>query len=56
MGKPLRVVEVFVTRQATIDGLPQRVGEEKLSILPTAGVRQVLFDQFSESETLVEFA
>ena len=56
LGEPLRVVDVLVTRQPTIDGLPQQVGEGKLRILPTAGVRQMLVDQFSESESLVEFA
>jgi len=35
--------------------LPQQVGEAKLRVLPTA-VRQMLFDQFAESEPLVEFA
>jgi hypothetical protein len=55
LGKPLGVVEVFVASQATIDRLPQQVGEAKLRVLPTA-VRQMLFDQFAESEPLVEFA
>jgi hypothetical protein len=36
--------------------LPQQVREGKLRILPAAGIRQVLHDQFSESESLVEFA
>jgi hypothetical protein len=55
LGKPLGVVEVFVASQATIDRLPQQIGEAKLRVLPTA-VRQMLFDQFAESEPLVEFA
>jgi hypothetical protein len=36
--------------------LPQQVGEGKLRILPTGGVRQVWFDESSEPESLVEFA
>jgi hypothetical protein len=36
--------------------MQQQVGERKLPILSTAGVRQVLFDQFFEPEALVEFA
>src|ERR1035437_1274092 len=55
LGEPLGVVEVFVASQAAIDRLPQQVGEAKLRVLPTA-VRQILFDQFAESEPLVEFA
>ena len=50
-----RVLKVFVTFQTAIDGLPQQVGEGKLRILPTAGVRQVLFDEFSEPVSLVQF-
>jgi len=38
-----------------MDGLPQQVGEGKLRFLPTAGVRQMLIDQCSEPESLVEF-
>ena len=56
LGEPLGVVEVFVASQAAIDGLPQQVGEGKLRILPSAGVGQMLFDQCSEPESLVEFA
>jgi hypothetical protein len=36
--------------------LPQQVGEGKLRIFPTARVGQMLFDRFSEPESLVEFA
>ena len=54
--EPLSVVEVFISSQAAIAGLPQQVGEGELGVLPTAGVRQMLFDQFSESESLVKFA
>jgi hypothetical protein len=35
--------------------LPQQVGKAKLRVLPTR-VCQILFDQFSEPEPLVEFA
>jgi hypothetical protein len=56
LGKPRRAVEVFVTCQATVDGLAQQVGEGELRILPSSGVRQILFDQCSEPQPLVEFA
>jgi hypothetical protein len=55
LRQPLRVVEVFVTGQAAIDRLPQQIDEEKLRILPTAGVGQMLVDEFSKPESLVEF-
>ena len=34
--------------------LPQQVGKGELRILPAAGVRQMLFDQFSEPESLIK--
>jgi hypothetical protein len=40
---------------AGVDRLPQQVGEGKLRVFPTARVGQMLFDQFSEPESLVEF-
>jgi hypothetical protein len=39
-----------------VDGLAQQVGEGELRILPSSGVRQILFDQCSEPQPLVEFA
>jgi hypothetical protein len=56
VAQPLGVVHILVPRQATVHRLPQQIGEGKLRILPTAGVCQVLFDEFSEAESLVEFA
>jgi len=56
LGKSLRIVEVFVTGQPAVDRLPQQVGERKLLVLASAGVRQMLLDQFSKPESLVEFA
>jgi hypothetical protein len=54
--QPLGIVHILVSRQATVYRLAQQVGKGGLRILPSAGVRQMLLDQFSESETLVEFA
>ena len=51
----LSFVEVFLSSHTAIDGLPQQVGEGELGVLPTAGVRQMLFDQFSGPESLVKF-
>jgi hypothetical protein len=50
------VVHILVPRRAAVHRLPEQVGEGKLRVLPTAGVCQVLFDEFSEAESLVEFA
>ena len=56
LRKPLRVVEVLVARQTAIDRLPQQVGKRKLRVLATAGIGQMLLDQFPEPQPLVEFA
>ena len=53
---PLSVVEIFLSSHAAIDGLPRQTGEGELGVLPPAGVRQILFDQFFEPESLVKFA
>ena len=52
LGKPLRVVEVFVARQAAVHRLPQQVGKRKLRVLATSGIGQMLLDQFSKPESL----
>jgi hypothetical protein len=56
VAQPLGIVYVLVSRQATVYRLPQRVGEGELRILPSSGVRQMLLDQFSASEALIDFA
>ncbi|HJY88025.1 MAG TPA: hypothetical protein VKE24_14420 [Candidatus Acidoferrales bacterium] len=56
MAQPLGIVNILVPRQTTVHRLSQQVGEGKLRILPTAGVRQKPFDQLSEPEALVKFA
>jgi len=55
-AEALSFVEVFISSHAALDRLPQQVGEGELGVLPTAGARQMLFDQFSEPESLVKFA
>jgi len=55
LAGPLGVVEVFITRQATVGGLPQQISERKLGIPSPARVGRMLLDQFSEPESLVEF-
>ena len=55
MAEPLGIVEVFVSRQAAVDGLPKQISQTKLGILSLGGAGQVLFDQLSEPESLVEF-
>jgi hypothetical protein len=49
-------VEVFVARQAAVDRLPQQVGESKLLVWASAGIGQMLLDQFSKPQSLVELA
>jgi hypothetical protein len=56
LAQPLGVVEVFVAGQPAVDGLPKQIGQRKLGVLAAARVGQVLFDEFPEAESLVQFA
>ncbi len=56
LAQPLGIIHILVPRQAAVHRLPQQIGEGKLRILATAPVRQMLLDQPSEPESLVEFA
>jgi hypothetical protein len=42
--------------QATIDGLPEQVGEGKLCILPAPGIRQALFDEIAKTQSFIHLA
>src|ERR1700730_18520932 len=53
LGKPPGVVNVFVTRQAAIDRLPQQVGQRQLDILARTGIAQVPVHEFAQAQTLV---
>ena len=54
MREALRVVHVFVSRQATVHRLSQQVRERQLRVLaPRVG--QVLVYEFTESQPLIQF-
>lgn len=55
VGNPLDVVEVFVARRATVDRLPKQINKRELGIRPPAMNRQMLFDQLSQAQPLIEF-
>jgi hypothetical protein len=50
------IVHILVARETTVYRLAQQVGKVELRIPSSSGVCQMLPDQFSEFETLVEFA
>src|SRR4051794_9864197 len=51
-----RVVEVFVTRQAAVDRLPQEIRQSELRVQSVAGVAQVPGDDRLKPEAFVQFA
>jgi hypothetical protein len=53
-GDSLGIVEIFVASQAALDGPPSQVGKGELRILPSSRVRQMLFDQFSDPDSLAK--
>lgn len=52
----LRVVEVFVARQAAVDRLPQEIRQRKLGVQSAAGVAQVFGDDRPQPEAFVQLA
>src|SRR6516162_6444477 len=55
LGEALRIVDILVARQATIDRLPDQVGEWELCVLASR-IGDVLRDQVAEAQPLVQFA
>jgi hypothetical protein len=55
-GDSLRVVEVFVGREAAVAGLPREIGQRELCVQSMAGVAQALVDDRLKPEAFVQFA
>src|SRR6266849_2693843 len=53
VGQPLGIVHILIPRQAAVHRLPQQVGEGQARILRPR-VRQVLLDEFAETQPLVQ--
>jgi hypothetical protein len=53
--EPCRVVEVFVSSQPAVHRLSHEIGEAELRIQPVARIRQVLRDERSQAEALIQF-
>src|ERR1022692_962651 len=56
LRQPLRIVQIFVSCQATVDGLSQQIGERQLSVLAAPVVHDVFGDERTQSQTLIQFA
>jgi hypothetical protein len=54
LGEALRVVHVLVACKAAVDRLPQQISQRQLGVLSSTGIGQVPFDQFTQTETLVQ--
>ena len=51
-----RAIFIFVSRQATVDGLSQQIGERQLSVLAVPAVHDVFGDECTPSQTLIPLA
>jgi hypothetical protein len=56
LRQPLRVVHIFVSCQATVDGLSQRVREWQLRVLSLPSVQDVFGDERTQSQTFIQLA
>src|ERR1022692_929397 len=56
LRQPLRIVQILVSRQATVDGLSQQIRERQLSVLAAPVVHDVFGDERTQSQTFVQFA
>jgi hypothetical protein len=54
LAQPLGVIDILVTGQPAVDGLPKQIGQRKLGVLAAAGVAQMLFDELSQAEPFVQ--
>jgi hypothetical protein len=55
LGKLLGIVDAFVPCQAALHRLPQQVSKGQRGVLPPR-IRQVLLDEFAESQAFVQLA
>ena len=54
LGESLGVVDILIAGDATVDGLAQQVRQRKLRVLPVPRVGQMLGDEITEAQTLVQ--
>src|ERR1700730_9061277 len=52
----LGVVEVLVARQATVNRLPQQIGQRELLVRALSGVAQVFLDELLQTQSLIQLA
>ena len=56
MAQALGVMDILVTGQPVVDGLPKQIGQGKRGVLAAARVPQVLFGELSQAEPFVQLA
>src|SRR5450759_6011803 len=56
LGEPFRIVHIFVTRQAAVDRLAQKVRHRELSVLSPPQIGQMLSNEFTESQPFVQLS
>jgi hypothetical protein len=56
LGQPLRIVHIFVSCQATVDGLSQQIGERQLRVLAAPVVHDVFDEERTQSQTFIQLA
>src|ERR1039457_5099542 len=56
LRQSLRIVHIFVSCQATIDGLSQQVHERQLHVLSPPSVQDVFDDERTQSQTFIQLA
>jgi len=49
-------MDVLVTGQPAVDGLPKQIGQGKRGVLAAARVAQMLFAELSQAEPFVQLA
>ena len=54
LREPLGVVDIFIARDAAVDGLPEQVGERQLSVLPAPRITEMPGDRFPEAQPLIQ--
>src|SRR5208283_1317911 len=56
LRQPLRIVQVLVSCQATVDGLSQQIGERQLRVLSPSTVHDVFGNERTQSQPLIQLA
>src|ERR1019366_10383677 len=54
LRQPLRIVQIFVSCQPTVDGLSQQVRERQLSVLAATVAHDVFGDERTQSQTFIQ--